>query len=105
MRSTSARNSSSRRAGLVGVIGADIEVVTDGERRTGQALEQVRIVRRQADARVIRGGGLAQHAHQPEVRDAELAQRAERAIVQVAELADAVLRERAVGFARLVRRC
>ena len=88
---------------LVSVIGRNIEVVADGIRAAGHALEQIGIVGRFADIPVVRRGGLLEDAGHPNVGETHCLELRQRHLVEVAELARAVLLHRATRLARLVR--
>ena len=87
---------------VVGVIRANVEVIFDGVRTSGDAFEQIWIVRRLTDARVIGPGRLLQDSSEPEVGEAHLADGVERGVVDVVKFAGAVLGQSAVWFAHFV---
>ena len=84
------------------IVRAHVVAVLDRIRRTRQPLEQIRIIRRQPQRRVIRGRGLPQHPRQPQMRETQRPQRAQRRVIDVRKLPHAILRQRAVRLPRPV---
>ena len=87
---------------IVGVIGRDVEVVADGVRTAGHAFEQIGVVGRFADVRIIGGRGLLEDTGDPDVGETHGLEFAEGGVIEVAELARTVLGDRCVRLARLV---
>src|ERR1017187_2461261 len=87
---------------VAGVIRANIEVIFDGVRTSGDAFEQSRIIRRLADARIIGRGRLLQDSSEPDVGEAHLTDGIERGVVDVVKFAGTVFGQSAVRFARFV---
>ena len=87
---------------LLRIVRAHVKAVLDRIRRTREPLEQIGIIRRQPDRRVVRGRGLPQHARQPKMRETHRLQRSQCRVIEVGKFSHAILGERAVGFARFV---
>src|SRR5205807_9314744 len=87
---------------LLGVIRTNVEVILDRVRAAGHAFEQIGIVRRLADARVIGAGGLLQNAGKPNMSETHFAQRTQCRVIDVVKLTDAIFADRSIGLARFI---
>ena len=86
--------------GIHCVVRADIEVVLDRIGTSGNAFENVGIVRR--TVRICGAASLLEHTGQPNVRESHRGDRFERGVIDLRKFSTAVFGHRAAGFAGFV---
>src|SRR2546423_8061261 len=84
------------------VIRANVEVILDRVRTARQSLQQIGVVSRLTELRIIGRRRLLQNAGQPDVGKPHSADRSERGVINIGEFSHAVFRKRSVSLARLV---